>query len=186
MDDRVRVSKDRSGAEDHVSGFESPISISFSDFSSCDFPLETDYSAMDFDLPGPSATGTLPEPPHSSDIGGDSVRLTESATVDLPFVCDRAGCSKSFEKRYDLNRHLGWHDKKLKCPLPDCLKRYQYQKDLEKHIWSHHSKWAQDTNRKPIRTKCKICGVMLERPDNAKRHMDEVHEGKRRRRGPGG
>ncbi|EHK24072.1 uncharacterized protein TRIVIDRAFT_58123 [Trichoderma virens Gv29-8] len=85
-----------------------------------------------------------------------------------------------------LNRHIGWHDKKLNCPLPDCDKRYQYQKELEKHIWSHHPKWAEDTNRKPIRTKCRICQAILERPDNAKRHMDEVHKKIKRRRGPGG
>ncbi|KAL6806390.1 hypothetical protein GGI42DRAFT_321121 [Trichoderma sp. SZMC 28013] len=142
---------------------------------------------MNFDTSGPLAAGTLAEHFPSSGAGADSLSPTGSSTVALPFVCDRAGCSKSFEKNHQLNRHLGWHDKKLQCPLhPDCDKRYQYKKDLEKHIWSHHQKWAEDTGRPPIRTKCKICGVILERPDNAKRHMDEVHKKIKRRRGPGG
>lgn len=165
----------------------SPLSFSFSDFSSSDLSFENDLDAMNLDTSGPLTAGTLAEYLPSSGAEADSIPPTGSSTVDLPFLCDRDGCTKSFEKNYQLNRHLGWHDKKLQCPLqPDCDKRYQYKKDLEKHIWSHHQKWAEDTGRPPIRTKCKMCGVILERPDNAKRHMDEVHKKIKRRRGPGG
>lgn len=165
----------------------SPFSISISDLSSSDLSFEDDLDAMNLDTPGPLTAGTLVEYTPSSGAEADSLPPTGSPTVALPFVCDRAGCSKSFEKNYQLNRHLGWHDKKLQCPLhPGCDKRYQYKKDLEKHIWSHHQSWAESTGRPPIRTKCKMCGVILERPDNAKRHMDEVHKKIKRRRGPGG
>ncbi|KAH0528973.1 hypothetical protein TsFJ059_003781 [Trichoderma semiorbis] len=183
------TSIDSYGAEDHTPAVDnsSPLSFSFSDFSSSDLSFENDPDAMDFDTSGPLTAGTLVEYRPSSGAEADSLPPTGSPTVALPFVCDRAGCSKSFEKNFLLNRHLGWHDKKLQCPLhPDCDKRYQYSKDLEKHIWSHHPKWAEDTGRPPIRTKCKMCEAILERPDNAKRHMDEVHKGIRRRRGPGG
>ncbi|KKP02862.1 hypothetical protein THAR02_05038 [Trichoderma harzianum] len=183
------MSNDSYEAEDHTAAVDtsSPFSISFSDFSSSDKSFENEFDAMDLDTSGPFAAGTLVEYLPSSGAEADSIPPTGSPTVALPFVCGKDGCSKSFEKNYQLNRHLGWHDKKLQCPLhPDCDKRYQYKKDLEKHIWSHHQKWAEDTGRPPIRTKCKMCGVILERPDNAKRHMDEVHKKIKRRRGPGG
>ncbi|QYS95447.1 hypothetical protein H0G86_002739 [Trichoderma simmonsii] len=184
----VVTSNDLYEAEDHMAALDnsSPLSF-FSDFSSSDLSFEDDLDAMNLDTSGPLAAGTLVEYPPSSGTEANSLAPAGSPTVALPFVCDRDGCSKSFEKNYQLNRHLGWHDKKLQCPLhPGCDKRYQYKKDLEKHIWSHHQSWAESTGRPPIRTKCKICGVILERPDNAKRHMDEVHKKIRRRRGPGG
>ncbi|KAF3071424.1 hypothetical protein CFAM422_006234, partial [Trichoderma lentiforme] len=188
-----QTSNDPYEAEDHTAAVDnsSPLSFSFSDFSSSDLSFENDPDAMNLDTSGPLTAGTLAEYLPSSEAEADSLPPTGSPTVALPFVCDRAGCSKSFEKNYQLkhscSRHLGWHDKKLQCPLhPGCDKRYQYKKDLEKHIWSHHQSWAESTGRPPIRTKCKMCGVILERPDNAKRHMDEVHKKIKRRRGPGG
>ncbi|KAL7952046.1 hypothetical protein V8C42DRAFT_25225 [Trichoderma barbatum] len=183
---RMRASTDSNGAEDYtvVDDSASPISSSFS-FLSSDFSDENDID-ISLDASGPSVTDTLPEVLPSSGAGVDSLPPTGFSTMASPFVCDRAGCSRSFAKRHELNRHIGWHDKPLNCPKNGCDYRTQFKKEIEKHVWSRHVKWAEETNRQPIRKKCKLCSAVLERPDNAKRHMDEVHKGIKRRRGPGG
>ncbi|KAL6871706.1 hypothetical protein HDV57DRAFT_511651 [Trichoderma longibrachiatum] len=165
MEYQARASNDLNAEEDQASGFysTSPNSSSMSDFS--EFSCENDIDGGA--LSEPPATGTSAGPLPSSGAGMDSAP------------------SASGSPRH---RHLGKHTKPLKCPkAPEgCTYRAQFNKEIEKHIWSRHVKWAEETNRTPIRKECKICGVILERPDNVKRHMDEVHGKVKRKRGPGG
>ncbi|KAL6874795.1 hypothetical protein J3F83DRAFT_712762 [Trichoderma novae-zelandiae] len=158
-----------------------------SDFSS-EFNFENDIDGPG--APGTSVTGTLAESLRvlGVDVGSTPSAADSPAMETLPFVCDRDGCARAFQKQFQLNRHYRWHDKPLVCPKEHegCAYRAQYSKEIEKHVWSNHVKWAEDTGRKPIRKKCRLCGVTLERPDNVKRHMDEVHKGIKRKRGPGG
>lgn len=182
MEYQARASNDLNAEEDQASGFysTSPNSSSMSDFS--EFSCENDIDGGA--LSEPPATGTSAGPLPSSGAGMDSAPSASGSPRQ--YVCDR--CGMAFEKRYMLNRHLGKHTKPLKCPkAPEgCTYRAQFNKEIEKHIWSRHVKWAEETNRTPIRKECKICGVILERPDNVKRHMDEVHGKVKRKRGPGG
>ncbi|KAL7783625.1 hypothetical protein V8C37DRAFT_414677 [Trichoderma ceciliae] len=177
---RVRMSDISIQAEDHTSAIDSssPVSFSLSDVSSSDFNYEN--NGNNINQAGPSTADSLLEPLPSLGVGVES----PYPNMVKPFACGR--CSKSFEKQYQLNRHIGWHDKPIECPKPGCIYRAQYNKDVERHIWGHHAKWAEETGRPQIRKECKICKVILERPDNVKRHMDEVHSGRKRKRGPKG
>ncbi|KAH0494741.1 hypothetical protein TgHK011_008332 [Trichoderma gracile] len=149
---------------------------------SSDFSCENDFSGGT--LPEQPATGTSAELLPASGVGMDSAPSTSGSPRQ--YICER--CGMAFEKRYTLNRHRGKHTKPLKCPKePEgCIYRAQFKKEIEKHIWSTHAKWAEETNRTPIRKQCKECGVILERPDYVKRHMDEVHNKIKRKRGPRG
>ncbi|PTB62024.1 hypothetical protein BBK36DRAFT_1186193 [Trichoderma citrinoviride] len=178
---QARASDGLNGAEDQMSPVDqySPISsITMSD-SSSEFNLEHYIDGLD--RSGTPVAGTLTEPFHLLGVGvGSAPPAADSpAMATLPFVLLTVML---------YSRHYGWHDKPLRCPKEDegCPYRAQFNKEIEKHIWSRHVKWAEETNRKPIRKKCQRCGVILERPDFVKRHMDEVHGGIKRKRGPGG
>lgn len=182
MEYQARASNDLNAEEDHTDAFysTSPYSSSMSDSS--EFSCENDFSGGV--LAEPPATGTSAEPLPSSGVGMDSAPSASGSPRQ--YVCDF--CNRAFEKRYEFNRHRGKHTKPLKCPKePEgCTYRAQFNKEIEKHIWSRHVKWAEETNRTPIRKQCRLCEAILERPDNVKRHMDEVHHKIKRKRGPGG
>ncbi|KAL7920380.1 hypothetical protein ACQKWADRAFT_163059 [Trichoderma austrokoningii] len=156
----------------------SPSDSSFSDFYFYDSNDEINNGGAQSGL----STARRDQQEPSSSLEANEELPSEPSNMVKPHTCDR--CPMSFEKRYDLNRHIKRHDKPEKCPR--CSYAAPYPKDLTRHIWVRHSKWAEETNFPSIKAKCKICDTELQRPDYIKRHIEEVHGGKKRKRGPKG
>lgn len=101
---QARASDGLNGAEGQTSPVDSASPISFvtmSDFSS-EFNLENDIDGPD--PSGTPVTSILAEPLRLLGVGvGSASSAADSPTMEtLPFVCDRSGCSKAFEKQFQL------------------------------------------------------------------------------------
>lgn len=88
------------------------------------------------------------------------------------FLCNNADCQRVFDKNRERNNHLRTHEKPFHCYWPGCQVKAPWRKDIIRHYDSHHS-------QKTI--PCLQCDETFTRPDNLKRHVEEIHEGKRRK-----
>ncbi|EWG50003.1 hypothetical protein FVEG_16565 [Fusarium verticillioides 7600] len=88
------------------------------------------------------------------------------------FLCNNADCHKAFDKNRERNNHLRTHAKPFHCSWPGCQIKASWRKDIIRHYDSHYSQKGNP---------CLQCDMAFTRPDNLKRHVEEIHEGKRRK-----
>ena len=88
-----------------------------------------------------------------------------------PFKCGYEGCSKTYIKKRDLQRHFVSHigDLQFRCYSGDCAGaiRYWDKQALARHTHKRH------TMERPF--ECNICNKRFGRPDLLKRHKERVH-----------
>lgn len=69
------------------------------------------------------------------------------------------------------------------CPKSDCSwGDASEEKQIRRHVWNNHRSWAGQTNYHPIGGTCPECDKVYTRQDNLKRHMDECHQGQKRKK----
>ncbi|KAG5761638.1 hypothetical protein H9Q72_010249 [Fusarium xylarioides] len=154
----------------------------------------SDTSCPPFDESGATKThsfhSTASDPHHSSDVSAseglsletmDDQKFKEYPVTRLKnnefiengkFLCNNANCQRTFDKNRERNNHLRTHEKPFHCSWPGCQVKASWRKDIIRHYDSHYS-------QKII--PCLQCDETFTRPDNLKRHVEEIHEGKRRK-----
>ncbi|XP_014672266.1 PREDICTED: transcription factor IIIA-like, partial [Priapulus caudatus] len=68
---------------------------------------------------------------------------TRTHTGERPFVCDHAGCDRTYARRQHLERHKASHDEKhcrqsYPCQEPGCASVYATPQAMQKHMKSKH------------------------------------------------
>jgi hypothetical protein len=93
---------------------------------------------------------------------------------DIPradFGCEK--CSKSFPKRWKLNRHRITHEKPFKCFSQDCNAAFALKKDCRRHFkQKHRGLISEDVDLRCVFPSCKF---LTPRRDALKRHLRDVH-----------
>lgn len=99
-----------------------------------------------------------------------------------------ATCGEVFPRPSEMKKHAKTHDPDIPCKAHEsgeviCDKMFADNKRMIRHLWVRHEDFAEDpiNNVPDIRKSCPICGYKIKRGDNAKRHMEEVHGGRKRR-----
>ncbi|KZL80873.1 myoneurin-like isoform x1 [Colletotrichum incanum] len=128
-----------------------------------------------------------------------ATRSTKSApkrpSPKEPVQCDRPGCGEWFPRPTELNKHIRKHHeppsvscaaKKAKAVrgAPPCKQMFYTNKEMLRHVRNAHSEFAADPKNKipPEGAYCPKCGEWIGRVDNLKRHIDEQHYDKQRKR----
>ncbi|KAK3299521.1 uncharacterized protein B0H64DRAFT_316477 [Chaetomium fimeti] len=93
-----------------------------------------------------------------------------AVAADKPFVCGVEGCTKSYDRQCDLDKHVNNHTKRRRCDI--CGVGGAENKDLNRHMWTHHSDEARRRGLPKEEDWCS-CGYSG-RKDNVKRHKDTL------------
>ena len=106
--------------------------------------------------------------------------IVMSDSKKQPFQCGYKGCRRKYSQKESLKTHFVTHtgDSKLRCHLGDCTGTviYPNTRALTQHIHVNH------TFEKPFG--CELCNRRFKRSDHLKRHMEQVHFVKSKKRSP--
>lgn len=84
-----------------------------------------------------------------------------------PYVCDHAGCEKTFDKPSYFRRHLAYHSKLANIICDKCGSTFKFQFELQRHSHLH-------SDHRPF--ECDICGKSFKDFVTMKRHI-QLHSG---------
>ncbi|EHK20450.1 uncharacterized protein TRIVIDRAFT_68986 [Trichoderma virens Gv29-8] len=106
-----------------------------------------------------------------------------SARKRRSVVCDWKDCKMVFPRSSDLNKHVQKkHNPHIPCKANQkgyalCAELFSENKDMERHIWARHPGFAEDPANEMRKQggECPLCGRIIKRKDNIKRHIDEKH-----------
>ncbi|QSZ29422.1 hypothetical protein DSL72_003936 [Monilinia vaccinii-corymbosi] len=103
----------------------------------------------------------------------DVMELVENEQNARPFQCDWKSCSKSFNRKSDLQRHYRIHtnERPYSCVTPGCGKSFIQRSALTVHIRTH-------TGEKPHQCQHIGCGKRFSDSSSLARHR-RIHTGKR-------
>ena len=96
-----------------------------------------------------------------------------------PFQCGYEGCGKKYIRKTSLRKHFLSHTgvSKFRCYSGDCAGKVVYDvRELTQHMRAKH------TLERPYR--CELCNKRFKRSDHLKRHMEQVHFVKSKKRSP--
>jgi hypothetical protein len=115
-----------------------------------------------------SAPSSLPAPVDSPSV------LVAVPTV---YVCNR--CDKSFEARWQLNRHLKAHEKPFVCSHPACNVGFRYRKDKLRHEKAIHPELFASALSVYACSAIGVvgCSFSSSRRDNWHKHIKAKHPG---------
>ncbi|KAH6874280.1 hypothetical protein B0T10DRAFT_541186 [Thelonectria olida] len=101
------------------------------------------------------------------------LELVENEPTARPFQCNWKKCTKSFNRKSDLQRHYRIHtnERPYACPTPDCGKSFIQRSALTVHVRTH-------TGEKPHQCQHIGCGKRFSDSSSLARHR-RIHTGKR-------
>ncbi|KAF8462272.1 hypothetical protein BDZ91DRAFT_357144 [Kalaharituber pfeilii] len=143
--------------------FEEPTMMEFGEPTMMEFEEPTmmefeEPTMMEFEEPTPAET----DESSSTSVGCSPTQL------ELPYAYPCQGCTRSFLKRHERNKHFKEaHLKPFLCSYPGCAKVWPSRKDLRRHVNAVHLKLAL--------YECTECGKQGSRRDNFRVHMEKVH-----------
>lgn len=114
--------------------------------------------------------------PDSSSTNIDNLSDMEIEKISGPsgnvnrYHCET--CTRSFQKRYQLNRHKKTHTRPFKCEAPNCPEAFAERRDLKRHIKARHISLVRPANL----VKCHRCDFTAKRADSVKRHVRSQHQ----------
>ena len=101
--------------------------------------------------------------------------------VERTHYCHKCKPPRAFQKKHQLTTHQRRHDPPFGCDQPGCSKRFQYRKDLTRHLKTVHAKHDLDIECFPCPVH--TCEWSLDRghrgftrPDSLRRHVQKVHK----------
>jgi len=101
--------------------------------------------------------------------------------VERTHYCHKCNPPRAFQKKHQLATHQRRHDPPFGCDQPGCTKRFQYRKDLTRHLKTVHAK--HDLDIKCFPCPVPSCEWSLDRghrgftrPDTLRRHVKKVHK----------
>lgn len=108
-----------------------------------------------------------PEASSASNCGGDVISSRRSPAKRLP--CKQPGCSRTFLRAYQLDRHCRKHDgdKPFRCLY--CFRYFSRSDHLKTHVRTH-------TGERPFPCILPTCGKRFARSDELTRHMRGAHK----------
>ncbi|KAL2150438.1 hypothetical protein VTH82DRAFT_7001 [Thermothelomyces myriococcoides] len=95
-----------------------------------------------------------------------------SRTAGPPYVCGIDGCTRSYPRPGDLEKHRKNHSRPLQCGI--CGHGVAENKDLHRHYWVHHSVEARELGIPEEKERCPSCDY-AGRKDNVKRHRETLN-----------
>ncbi|KAI3573376.1 hypothetical protein IWW34DRAFT_886370 [Fusarium oxysporum f. sp. albedinis] len=101
------------------------------------------------------------------------MKLDENEATVRPFQCDWRSCTKSFNRKSDLQRHYRIHtnERPYACPISECRKSFVQRSALTVHIRTH-------TGEKPHQCQHIGCGKRFSDSSSLARHR-RIHTGAR-------
>ncbi|KAJ3958088.1 hypothetical protein N0V92_005340 [Colletotrichum tropicale] len=95
--------------------------------------------------------------------------------------CTKLGCSKTFNRRCELKKHMKRHDKPYGCTFSGCSKRFGSKNDWKRHensqhfqleVWKCSEKRTDDDNTQTETT----CGKVCHRRETFRSHLQKEHK----------
>jgi len=111
--------------------------------------------------------------PASPDYSNLSQIEPESVSIPIRnYQCSIELCNKTFEKRYQLNKHRNTHFPKHQCRSVGCERLFAVKRDRDRHEMDRH----------PLKSKfacpidgCKRQKFLFKSDDSLLRHLEKVH-----------
>ncbi|KAH7191469.1 hypothetical protein BKA60DRAFT_584961 [Fusarium oxysporum] len=130
-------------------------------------------SNISADQSGPAS----PPPIDTQDFSDKSTDLVERKPR---LACNWKDCKHKAADKEEHDQHMAQH---RTCPKSDCSwGDASEEKQIRRHVWNNHRSWAGQTNYHPLGGTCPECDKVYTRQDNLKRHMDECHQGQKRKK----